>query len=302
MTSARDLARLLANRVAAGELVGGQSLPSHRALAAEFGVSAPTVARAYGLLATAGIVDRQKRRLARVAVGGDLAALRMLSARRPFRLAGSDDPALDVLTRTCSGSVETIPASGSVEGLTALWKGRADGAAVHLMHRDGTFNAPYASAILAGRGPVLVHLWRREQGIVVADGNPLTITGVGDLAGVRLARRRPGTGTRVLEERLLRDADVTPHPGSTEVAGHLDVAFAVAAGVADAGVAVRAAARTLGLGFVALAWEPFEIATTASALGGLEPLIAALRQPDQRARINALGGYDLVRSPSVTHL
>ena len=66
-----------------------------------------------------------------------------------------------------------VGASGSFRGLTALWRNEADGAALHLRHRDGTYNAPFAAALLAGRDPVLVHLWQREQGLVVAPGNPL---------------------------------------------------------------------------------------------------------------------------------
>jgi molybdate-binding protein len=299
MVSARDLARSLGDRVAVGQLSEGDALPSQRALAREVGTSTATVARAYALLVEAGILESGQRRLARVAADGELAAQRMLRGGRPFRLAGSDDPALDLLAQSCSDVIETVPAGGSVAGFTALWKGRADGAAVHLLHRDGTYNAPYLAAILAERDPVLVHLWSREQGIVVAAGNPLAIAGVADLDGLRLARRPAGSGTRVLEERLLAAADASAGAGSNEVPGHLDVGFAVAAGSADAGIGVRAAAQALGLEFVALAWEPFEIATTAAQLGGVEPLLRALRRPEIRARIDALGGYDLRRAGSV---
>lgn len=302
MTSARDLARRLGQQVADRRLVAGDALPSQRALADEAETSAATVARAYAMLVEAGVVDAGPRRLARVAADGELAAQRLLRGGRPFRLAGSDDPALDLLARACPDSIEMVPASGSISGFTALWKARADGAAVHLLHRDGAYNAPYLAAILAGREPVLVHLWLREQGIVVAAGNPLAITGFEDLAGLRLARRRPGTGTRVLEEQLLRDAGVSPSDASHEVSGHLDVGFAVAAGSADAGIAVRAAAQTLGLGFVPLVWEPFEIGTTAAQLGGVEPLLRALRQPELRDRIAALGGYDLRHAERVTYV
>lgn len=302
MTSARDLSRLLAERVASGQLAPGEALPSHRTLAAELGVSPATVARAYALLVSAGVVGTEQRRLGRVTADAELAALRLLRGGLPYRLAGSDDPALDLLVQACSGAVEVVTARGSIDGFTALWKGHADGAAVHLLHRNGAYNAPYAASLLAGRDPVLVHLWRREQGIVVAAGNPLGIATVADLAGVRLARRRPGTGTRVLEERLLRDAGVEVDAGAFDVSGHFDVGFAVAAGLADAGVAVRAAAQTLGLGFVALAWEPFEIATTARVLGGVEPILVALRRPDLRRRISELGGYDLAEAERVTYL
>lgn len=302
MPSAHDLSRELARRVAGGELADGTALPSHRALAGELGASAATVARAYSILAKAGVVTSEGRRLARVAADGRLAALGLLRAGAIFRLAGSDDPALDHLLQACAGDVQVIPTNGSAEGLTALWKGRSDGAAIHLLHRDGTYNIAYARAILRSRDPVLVHLWHREQGILVAAGNPLGIGSIGDVGQVRLARRRAGTGTRVLEELRLRESGIELGDGHLEVAGHLDVAFAVASGLADAGIAVRAAAWTLDLGFVPLAWEPFQIATTAAALGGVEPLLAQLRRPTIRREIEQLGGYDLREAGEVTYL
>lgn len=78
-----------------------------------------------------------------------------------------------------------------------------------------------------------------------------------------------------------------------ELASHLDVAFAVASGAAETGVAVRAAASLLGLDFVSLAWEPFDLALPASRLGSAAPLLDALADPATLARIEALGGYDL---------
>ena len=78
-----------------------------------------------------------------------------------------------------------------------------------------------------------------------------------------------------------------------EVARNLDVALAVASGSADAGVASRSVADRFGLGFVSLAWEPVAIAVGGAALGGLDPLLRALRGAALRKRIEALGGYDL---------
>ena len=76
-----------------------------------------------------------------------------------------------------------------------------------------------------------------------------------------------------------------------QLGSHLDVALAVAAGLADAGVAVRAAATTLGLGFVPLASEPFALALPAVELGRAEALLSALSEVGRAAA--AMGGYDL---------
>lgn len=205
---------------------------------------------------------------------------------------------LDRLVAAAAGHVERAAPSGSFGGLVALWRGEADAATLHLWHARG-YNAPYAAHILAGREPVLVHLWRREQGIVVASGNPRGIGTVGDLAAVTTALRAPGTGTRVLLDRLLREHRLDPASvRGPELDGHLDVALAVAAGLADAGVAVRAAAITLGLDFVPLSWEPFALALPAAELGRADALVARLAEVRRAA--TAMGGYDLADAGSAS--
>jgi molybdate-binding protein len=84
-----------------------------------------------------------------------------------------------------------------------------------------------------------------------------------------------------------------------EAASHLEVAMAVASGQADAGLGVRAAATALGLDFMPVTWEDFDIVLSADALGAAEPLIAALRDPAVRSSALALGGYDLAGSGAV---
>ena len=111
------------------------------------------------------------------------------------------------------------------------------------------------------------------------------------------ARRAPptGTGTRTLLDRLLLDAGIVPESiAGPTVELHLDVALAVATGEADAGLGLRSAATPLGLDFVPLSWEPFQVATTrAQPWGGLRPLLDALATTAVAERIAALGGYDI---------
>ena len=301
MARADDLTRKLATRVVDGALEPGTALPSVRRLAAEENSSPATVHRAYLALARAGVVTLAQRRAVRVAPGGELAARRLLRAGATFRLAGSDDPALALLLAEVGDEIVMVGASGSFRGLTALWRGDADGAALHLRHRDGTHNAPFARALLAGREPVLVHLWQREQGLIVAPGNPLKCRDASALERVRVAQRPRGTGTRTLLDRLLLEAGGKPEAVlGPEVELHLDVAVAVATGEADAGLGLRSAALTFGLDFVPLVDEPFEVATTRAQVGGLEPLLRALAREDIRARIEALQGYDLTRAGEIT--
>jgi molybdate-binding protein len=183
---------------------------------------------------------------------------------------------------------------GSFHGLTRIWRGTADAAAIHLRHRSGTHNSPFARALLRGRHPALIHLWRREQGLLTPEGNPAGITGAGDLPALRVARRGFGTGTRVLLDRLLTTAGVPPASVTGPEAGcHLEVAMAIASGQADAGLGVRAAATAMGLGFVPVVWEEFDIVLSGDALPAAEPLIEALRDERVQSSVRSLGGYDL---------
>src|SRR3954463_15458822 len=289
-----DLTAKLAGLIAAGELVPGASLASIRELAATERTTATTVARAYRELADAGAIGIEPRRAARVSAGGELAARALLREGAVFRLAGSDDPALSMLLAEMPDTMLPVGASGSYRGLAALWSARADGASLHLRHRSGEYNAPFARGILAGREPVLVHLWRREQGLLVPPGNPRGVESIRDLAGLRVVRRPAGTGTRTLLDRLLLDAGLEPEAISgPTVELHLDVALAVATGEADAGLGLRSAATPLALDFVPLSWEPFQVATTRAQSGGLSPLLDMLAAPAMAERIVALGGYDI---------
>jgi molybdate-binding protein len=295
----------IAGRVASGALTAGEELPSFREAAHLYGTTTTTVARAYRRLSDAGVIDVAQRRLSRVAAEGESAARRLLGqvtgAAAVLRLAGSDDPALDIVLRQAGDKqVATVGTRGSFHGLTGLWRGTADAAAIHLPHPSGAHNSPYARTLLRGRQPALIHLWRREQGLLTPEGNPARVTGVSDLRGLRIARRQFGTGTRVLLDQLLASAGI-PAASVTgpEAASHLEVAIAIVAGQADAGLSVRAAATALDLSFTPVTWEDFDIVLSADALQAAEPLIAALRDPAVQSAVEMLGGYDLSQTGTV---
>ncbi|TYB64338.1 GntR family transcriptional regulator [Nonomuraea sp. PA05] len=303
MTRYREICTDLAHQVTAGTLHPGDELPGIRELAQQWHTTASTVSRAQRALADAGVLELADRRRARIAPGAALAARRFLHVDAVFTLAGSDDPALDLLTGTMDGKLRIVTREGSVAGLSAVRQGHADGAAIHLLHQTGVYNAPFALGMLRGHEPHLIHLWRREQGLIVAPGNPHRITRIADLADRRVSARRPGTGTRILLDRLLLAAGLDPDGlRGPQVGSHLEAALAVATGTVDAGLGVRSAATDLGLEFVPLTWEDFDIGLTGQALGPAVHLIAALRTPALRRRIAALGGYDTSRSGTVTKL
>lgn len=303
MTRYREICGDLARRISSGDLPPGAELPGVRELARQWDTTASTVSRAQRQLSDAGVIVLADRRRARVAHDGPIAARRYLHGELVFTLAGSDDPALDLLTRGLNGKVITVTGDGSFAGLRAVRQRRADGAAVHLLHHTGTYNAPFAAGLLRGLRPHLIHLWRREQGLIVPPSHPTAITTARDLGGRRVAKRRHGTGTRVLLDRLLEGAGHDPDAiRGPEFGTHLEVALAVATGTVDAGLGVRSAAVDLDLEFIHLTWEDYDIALGGAALDAAAPLIAALRAPATRAAITKLRGYDTARSGQITAL
>jgi molybdate-binding protein len=288
----------LAAEIADGRRPAGSALPSVRALAREMCCAPGTVSRAYGELRSAGLIATRDRARARVTGDGAVRARAWMAGGGRLRLAGSDDPALDVLLRALGASVELVPGPrGSVSGLEAIARGRAEAAAIHLLHEDsGRYNDPYVRRLLPEQSVVLVHLWRRELGLAVPPGNPLGIAGIADLAGLRVARRARGSASRLLFDRLLREAGVAPAESDEPVDSHLAVAATVAAGAVDAGVAVRAAARACDLDFVPVVVEPFELAVREDAMSTAGPLLARLEDARFTGRVAEMGGYDLTDS------
>ncbi|MGE4299701.1 MAG: substrate-binding domain-containing protein [Desulfovibrionaceae bacterium] len=183
-------------------------------------------------------------------------------------VAGSNDLLLDkalaLYMRVHPNRVAVFGNLGSLGGLKALRRGLCHIATSHLAQQDGEeFNFAYAASELEHQ-PAIVNFCRREQGLLVAPGNPLGITSVADIPGMdlRLANRPLGTGTRLLLDRslALAGADVSGIKGyDRELSRHLDVGLEVLAGRADVGPAIRCVADILGLGFVSLAWERYDL-------------------------------------------
>jgi molybdate-binding protein len=292
----QEVAARVARDIAAGRPDEGDRLPGIRKLAREVGCSAGTAARAYAALRDAGLIRGTPRSSFVVAARGAAGAASWDPGATAVRIAGSDDPALDLLLRTSGGAATLAPgARGSVPGLEQLAHGTADAAAVHLLDlATGRWNEGFARGALAGQPVVLVHLWRRDQGLVVPGGNPRDIRGVADLAEHRVAWRPPGAGSRLLLERLMVQEGVQPRPElGVQANSHLAVAAAVASGAADAGLAVRAVADSLGLDWIPVTTEWFELALAAASRQAIDPLLDALSSGEVQRRLAALPGYEL---------
>lgn len=218
--------------------------------------------------------------------------------------AGSHDISLDVmasfLRRRFPGASLSSAHVGSLGGLAALLRGEAHCAGVHLLDEEtGEYNVPYVKRLLKGREVVLVNLAYREQGLMVAPGNPKGIRGLEDLTreDVVFVNRQKGAGTRVYLDYALRRLGIDPGAvrgyGSEEYT-HTAVAAAVAAGLADAGLGIRAAARALGLDFVGVAWERYDLCVPAEFWDTphVQRLLEVMSDPAFRQEVEALGGYD----------
>ena len=188
---------------------------------------------------------------------------------------------------------------GSLGGLVALRDGLCHIAGSHLLDpATGEYTLPYLDRILGGHDVSVIRLVHRDQGLIVAAGNPLGLRGIQDLtrAGVRYINRQRGAGTRVLLDHELRLRGISPdaidgYP--REEPTHLAVAAAVAAGRGDAGLGIMAAARAFGLDFLPVTREPYDLVVNAADADSprLAPLWALMRSDRFQAAVEKLGGY-----------
>jgi len=217
---------------------------------------------------------------------------------------GSHDLVLDLLAQFLAerapGMRLASANAGSLGGMVALRRGEAHLGGSHLLHpATGEYNVTYVQQYLPNRPVVLVTLTRREQGLIVAPGNPKGIAGLADLArpDVRYVNRQRGAGTRVLLDYRLGELGVNPaavQGYQREEVTHLVVAAAVASDVADCGLGIRAAARALELDFAPVEWERYDLVIPREYYESelLAPLLALLQDEAFRAAVRELPGYD----------
>jgi molybdate-binding protein/DNA-binding XRE family transcriptional regulator len=188
----------------------------------------------------------------------------------------------------------------SLQALKAVGRGEAHMAGTHLFDPEtGVYNVPFAQQLL-GADARLVTFAVWEQGLMLAPGNPRGIQHIGDLTrpGLRIANREHGSGARALLDAELARVSLKSEQlagYTTVVRSHLAAAEAVAAGLADAAVGVRAAAQALGLAFLPLAQERYDLAIPNRffELAPVQALLETLTSPLFRLEVEALGGYDV---------
>ena len=216
---------------------------------------------------------------------------------------GSHDVILDLLAQFLSAHDRRLASAhvGSLGGLVALRRGEAHLAGSHLLDPEsGEYNLAYIRRYLPGVPVVVLGLVEREQGLMVLPGNPKGIRSLEDLAreDVTFVNRQRGAGTRVLLDYHLQRLGIAPEQVrgyAQEEFTHLSVAAAVATGRADCGLGIPAAAQALGLDFVPLFRERYDLVIPREHAESplLAPLFAVLADEAFRAAVMRLPGYDL---------
>lgn len=216
---------------------------------------------------------------------------------------GSHDLTLDVLAQFLAERGARLASAnvGSQGGLVALRRGEAHLAGSHLLDPDsGEYNLPYLKRYLPDTPVVVVTLVGREQGLMVKPGNPTGVRTLADLphSGVRFVNRQRGAGTRMLFDFELsklgfQPASITGY--EFEEYTHLAVAAAVASDLADVGLGIPAAARALGLDFLPLFHERYDLIIPKAHYTSdkLKPVLDILHDDHFRQAVAALPGYDV---------
>ena len=219
-------------------------------------------------------------------------------------MIGSHDPSLDLLDHHLRRNHPDLSLTslhvGSLSGLRALKEGYCHLAGSHLLEENGDYNVGYVKQLFGDEEMALVCLAEREQGFMVAPGNPKAVHSWRDLVrpDVIFINRQRGAGTRVLTDFALQKLALDPAAivgYAREVYTHLAVAAAVKGGEADVGVGVYAAARALALDFIPLAKERYELVLRRCELESpaLQALLATLTSDEFKQELLALGGYDI---------
>jgi putative molybdopterin biosynthesis protein len=227
--------------------------------------------------------------------------------------SGSNDPILDMLQTYMKKSYPEFyifsANTGSTDGLKALNMGYTDIAWSHLFDpKTGEYNIPFLSNYLPDVKPVVVNLFHRDLGFVVAPKNPSRIRGFEDLAqtGLRFINRQKGSGTRVLLDHHLKKLRISSSKidgYDSEVYTHFEVGLSILSKEADAGIATIAVSKLFGLSFVPITHESFDMILDRSTFfeKGVQAFIEILNSQGFRNRIEKLGSYDFKNSGKILY-
>ena len=238
---------------------------------------------------------------------GEEVQVRLLSTPEKLQntlvVIGSHDPLLDEVADMMHRADPTVFMSsshvGSMGGIMAIRRGEAHAGGCHLLDTEtGVYNLSFLKKYFPNGGIRLVRCVGRQQGLMLAKGNPLDIKEFADIAknGVRYVNRQKGSGTRVLMDYLCEQYAVNVsdiYGYEREELTHTSVAAQIANGSADAGMGIYSAAQLYDLDFLPICIEEYDLIIPDHAWETpvVQQLIATLKSPAFREKMLAMGGY-----------
>jgi len=216
---------------------------------------------------------------------------------------GSHDPLLDELADMMHVENSSVYMSsshvGSMGGIMAIRRGEAHAAGCHLLDTaTGEYNLSFIKKYFPRGGVKLIRCVGRQQGMMVAKGNPLGMEGFADIAkpGVRYVNRQKGSGTRILTDYLCRQEHLDTdsiYGYDREELTHTSVAAQIASGSADAGMGIYSAAKLYDLDFIPICIEEYDLLIPDHAweTPQVQAMLETLRSDAFREKILSLGGY-----------
>jgi putative molybdopterin biosynthesis protein len=227
-------------------------------------------------------------------------------------IVGSHDNTLDVLADELRSGDRSLTLSsshvGSMGGLMAVKRGVCHLAGAHLLDIEtGEYNQSYIERYLPKTKVRRVNLVMRDQGLIIAKGNPKKISGIEDLQrkDVVFVNRQGGSGTRILLDYRLREIGLSPEDingYASEEFTHMNVAVAVLSGTADAGLGIFAAAKALDLDFIPVVTEQYDLIIPEEHFDSpnIQHLLQTITTDAFKKRVEALGGYSTAKTGMVS--
>ena len=238
---------------------------------------------------------------------GSEVKVRLLSSAEKLKntlvVIGSHDPLLDELGDMLHLENNDVYMSsshvGSMGGIMAIRRGEAHAAGCHLLNTEnGTYNTSFIKKYFPRGGVKLIRCVGRQQGLMVAKGNPLNIQKFADIAkeGLRYVNRQKGSGTRILTDYLCKQENLDTaaiYGYDREELTHTSVAAQIVSGSADAGMGIYSAAKLYDLDFIPICIEEYDLIIPDHAWDTpqVQAMLATLKSAAFREKILSLGGY-----------
>ena len=238
---------------------------------------------------------------------GEQVCVRLLRPRTEIEsslvVIGSHDPLIDEVAQFMHATWPTLSVAsthvGSMGAIVAAKRRENHCGGIHLLdEQTGEYNASYLEKHFPQGGVRQVECVYRQQGLIVAPGNPHGISSLGDMTreGMRYVNRQKGSGTRILADYTCKQAGIDAsaiYGYDHEEFTHTAVAALVEAGSADAGMGIYSAAKMYGLGFVPVCEEQYDllIPDYAWETPMVQALLETLASEQFRNRMEELGGY-----------